>query len=260
MEIEETTQTNLFKPPAADSPAVLALALSVPENVSAAPIATPATSEEELVTCVTISAALADEPADPPTSSKSTGNVRSPRELEYLRWVKVHSSHMAASVGSIPCNPGDLWQCCHNHSSSWWKRAWHLLEEEQQALRDISSSASSGSSLEPAAKEGEDLEAKPKVPPLGFQEIARSLTADEPPEMEIDHPQSGVAQELLVEPTVAMVISATMCKDQTMGAIYLSTVTASMGLMNLEAPSVAVGCKGPATEELTEEDLAESSP
>ena len=70
--------------------------------------------------------------------------------------------------------------------------------------------------------------------------------------MGIDCPQSGVAQELLVEPTVAKVISTTMCEDWTMGAIYLLTVTTSMGLMNLEAPSVAVGHQGPTIEELTE--------
>ena len=167
---------------------------------------------------------------------------------------------MAVSVGSVPCNPEDLWWCHCNHSSSWWKRAWHPLEEEQQALRDISSSTPLGSSQEPAAKEGEDPEAKPRVPPLGFQEIARSLTIDEPPKMEIDCPQSGVAQELLVEPAVAMVISNTMCKVQTMVAIYLSTVTASMGLMNLEAPSVVDGGQGSTIEELIEQDLAEGCP
>ena len=78
--------------------------------------------------------------------------------------------------------------------------------------------------------------------------------------MEIDHPQSGVAEELLVEPAVATVISTTMCKDGTTGAIYMSTVTASMGLMNLEAPSVVVGCQGPTIGKLTEEGLAEGCP
>ena len=124
-------------------------------------------------------------------------------------------------------------------------RAWHLLEEEWQALSCISSSTSLGSSPEP---------------PLEFQEIARSLTTGKSPKMEIEHPQTGVAQELLVELAVATVISTTMCQDQTMGTIYLPTVTTSMVLMNLEAPSVAVGCQGLTIEELTEEDLAESHP
>ena len=204
-EVEETTQPDPIEPSVADSPTVLAIVVCVLENVSGTLIATPATSKEESVTCVTISTTMADEPADPPTPLKTTSDVRSPTESEYLRWVKVHSSCMAASVGSIPCNPGDRWQCHCNCSSSWWKRAWHLLEEEWWALRGISSSASSGSSLELAAWEGDDPKAKPKVLPLGFQEIARSLTADEPPKMEIDHPQSGAAQELPVESTVATV-------------------------------------------------------
>ena len=134
-EVEETTQPNPIEPPVADSPTVLAVVPSIPENMSATLIATPATSEEELVACITISATLADDPANPTTPSNTTGDARNPIEMEYLRWVKVHLSCMVASVGSIPCNPGDLrWHNC-NHSSSQCKRAQHLLEEEQQALR-----------------------------------------------------------------------------------------------------------------------------
>ena len=90
------------------------------------------------------------------------------------------------------------------------------------------------------------------MPPLGFQEMARSLTAGKPPLMEVDCPLTVVSQELSVESTV---ISTTMCQDQTTGAIYLSTVITSMGLMTLEAPSMAVGCQGLTIEELMEEDL-----
>ena len=117
-EVEETTQTNPIKPLVGDSPAVLAIAPSVPENVSAALIATPATSEEELVALVTISTALADESADPPSPSETNGNARGLTEPEYLKWIKVHLSHMVASVRSIPCNPGDLRWCHCNCSSS----------------------------------------------------------------------------------------------------------------------------------------------
>ena len=174
-EVKETTQPNPAKPLLADDPTLLTIAPSGSEK-SATLITTPATSEEELVNLVTTSTALADEPANPPIPLETTGNARSLTELEYPKWIKVHSSHMAASVGSIPCNLGDLRWCHHNHSSSWWKRAWCLLEEEQQALRLPSSSASSWSSPEPAPQEDEDPGAKPKVLPLGFQEIGRSLT------------------------------------------------------------------------------------
>ena len=225
--------------------------------MSAALITTPATSEEKLVTLVTTSTASVDELANPPTALETTGDARSPTEPEYPKWITVHLSHMVASVGSIFCNLGDLRKCCHNHSSSQQKRAWHLLEEEQQALRLPSSSASSGSSPEPAPQEEEDPGAKPKVLPLGFQEIARSLTAGESPKMEVDCPLTRASQELSAESAVTAVFSTTMWQDQTTGAIYLSTVTTSMGLMNLEAPSVAVGHQGSTIEELMEEDLVE---
>ena len=208
VEVEETTQPNPIEPLPADDPAVLTIAPSRSEK-SATLITTPATSEEELVTLVTTSIALAYELADPPTPSETTGDARSPTEVEYLTWIKVHSSCMAASVGSIPCNPGDLRQCHCNHSSSQWKIAWHHLEEEQWALRLPSSSASSGSSLEPAPREEEDLGAKPKVLPLGFQEIARFLTTGKSSKMEDDCPQTGASHELFVEPKVTTEISRT---------------------------------------------------
>ena len=212
-EVEEATQPNPIKPLPSDGLAVLTIAPSVLENMSTALITTPATSEEELVALVTTLAALGNEPANPPTPLETTGDSKSLTEPEYPKWVKVHSSHMAASVGSIPYNPGDLRWCHCNHSSNWWKRAWCLLEQEQQALRGTASSASSGSSLEPTPQEEEDLAAKLKVPPLGFQEITKSLTTGESPEMEVDCPLTGVSQELLVESSVATVISTTMCQD-----------------------------------------------
>ena len=164
---------------------------------------------------------------------------------------------MAASVGSIPSNPGDLGWCHCNHSSSWWKRAWHHLEEEQWALRGTSSSALPGSSPELGPQDEEDLGAKQKVLPPGFQEIAKSLTASKSPEMEVACPLTKASQDLSVGSTVATVTSTTMCQDQTMGTVYLSRVTTSMGLMNLEAPSAMVGHQGLTIEELMEEDLVE---
>ena len=61
----------------------------------------------------------------------------------------------------------------------------------------------------------------------------------------MDAPEVSAGPSPLMEPTVAMVITTSMGKDQRMGAAcVLSTVTASMEIMNLEAPSVAVGCQG----------------
>ena len=78
--------------------------------------------------------------------------------------------------------------------------------------------------------------------------------------MEVDCPLTRASQELLVESTVATVISTTMCQDQTMGTVYLSMVTTYMGVMNLEVPSAVVGHQGPTIEELMEKDLVEGHP
>ena len=72
--------------------------------------------------------------------------------------------------------------------------------------------------------------------------------------MDVDCPLIRASQEMS---TVTTVISTAMCKDQTTGAVYLSMVTTSMGLMNLKAPSAVVGHQGLTIEELMEEDLAE---
>ena len=159
-------------------------------------------------------------------------------------------------MGSLPSILGNLKQCCHNCSSS-QRKSWCCLVEEQLALRGDSSSALPGSSPEPAPQEEEDPGAQPKVLPLEFKEITKSLTKGESPEMEIDCPLTGASPDLSAGSAVATVTSTTMCQDQTM-AVYLSMVTTSMGLMNLEAPSVAVDCWGLTIEEHTEDDLVES--
>ena len=45
-----------------------------------------------------------------------------------------------------------------------------------------------------------------------------------------------------------------------MGAMYVSTMTTSMGLMNLETPLVEVNHQGPILEELTDADMADGHP
>ena len=62
-----------------------------------------------------------------------------------------------------------------------------------------------------------------------------------------------------MEPTIAMVISTSMGRDQRMGAVYVSTVTALMEIMNSEAP-MAVGHQGATVEEMVEEDFTEGCP
>ena len=106
VEVEEATQPDPIEPLLADGPAALTVVPSVSKNMSATLITTPAKSKEKSVALVTTPAVLVDEPANPPTPLKMTGDVRSPTELEYLKWVKVHVSLTVASVGSIPLQPG----------------------------------------------------------------------------------------------------------------------------------------------------------
>ena len=202
---------------------------------------------------------LVEKLAGPPTLASHTVRERQ----EYLQWIQVHSSQKVAAVGSVPYKSGEPWQC-HNHSSKQHKRVQHLLEEEWWDLGDVSSSASSKGSPELAPQDEEGKGANPKGCPLGFQEIAECLTARGTPEGEapvsMDVPEASAAPILLMEPTIAMVISTSMGRDQRMDAVYVSTVTASMEIMNLEAPSIVVGCQGTTVEELAEEDLAEGHP
>ena len=76
----------------------------------------------------------------------------------------------------------------------------------------------------------------------------------------MDSSETSAAPVPQVEPAVAMVVSTTMGQHQIMGAIYVSTVTASIEVMKLEATSLAVGCQGATVVELMEEDLAEGHP
>ena len=104
-----------------------------------------------------------DQLANPPTPASSMGN----EGKEYPKWIKVHSSHKVATVGSILCNPGESWWCC-NHSSRQQKRAYHLLEEEWWDLGDVSGSDPSEGSHEPMPWSKEEKGAEPMEWPLGF--------------------------------------------------------------------------------------------
>ena len=105
----------------------------------------------------------------------------------------------------------------------------------------------------------EDKGAEPKERPLGFQEIARCLTSGGSPEGQMDSPETSVALVPLVEPAVATVVSTTVGQDQIKGSVYVSTITASIEFMKLEAPS-AVGHQGGTIVDLIEEDLVEGQP
>ena len=96
--------------------------------------------------------------------------------------------------------------------------------------------------------------------PLGFRKIAQSLMEDEPPRVRINSPPGLVSQGLLLGSAVATMTSMEEHQDETTGAMYVSTMMTSMGLMNLETPVAAVNHWGPILEELTDADMVEGQP
>ena len=85
------------------------------------------------------------------------------------------------------------------------------------------------------------------------------LTAGEIPEGEVpvsvDVPEAGVVPTPLIQPTITTVISMPVGRDERMGTVYMSTMNASMEIMNLETFLMVVGCQGATLEELAEKDL-----
>ena len=121
--------------------------------------------------------------------------------------------------------------------------------------------ASSNGSPELGPHNEEGKGADPKGCPPGFREIAQCLTAtkEEAP-ASLDVPKAGAASILPIKPTIGTVISTSMGRDQRMGTVYVSTRTTPIGIINLEAPSRAVGHQGATVEELAKEDLVEDHP
>ena len=152
----EDTQPSLTGTPLVDDPTVPSAVPKavIREDLSAAWSASPVRMWEDLVA---LTAAWADQLTNPPTLASSMGN----EWKEYPKWIKVHSSHKAAAVGSIPCNPRESW-CHHGCSSRWQKRTYYLLKEEWWDLGDVSRSNPSEGSPEPILLSKEDKSVEPK--------------------------------------------------------------------------------------------------
>ena len=128
-------------------------------------------------------------------------------------------------------------------SSKWHKGIQWLLDEEWWDIEDVSGSALSRGSLELAPQDEKGEDAKLKVAPAPM-----------------DVPEASTAPIPVTELAIATAISTSMGKDQGMGDACVLAGTALMEILNLEAPSMAVGCWGATVEELVEEDLAEGHP
>ena len=99
-----------------------------------------------------------------------------------------------------------------------------------------------------------------KTPPPGFKEIAESLMGDYPSRTTANIPPVLVSPGLLAGSAVATMMSMEICQDEMTGNIYMSTVTASMGLINLETPLMAVDCEMLTLEDVTDTETVDINP
>ena len=76
----------------------------------------------------------------------------------------------------------------------------------------------------------------------------------------MDAPGVSKAPISLLEPSLRMVISTSVGSCHSTGTIFMSTLTTSVEVMNLEAPSEAEGHQGSKVKELAGEDLAGGCP
>ena len=102
--------------------------------------------------------------------------------------------------------------------------------------------------------------AQPKMPPPDFKEIARSLMGDDPQGQLPTSPEDWHHQAFWFGSSVATMTSTEICQDEMTGNIYMNTVMASMGLLNLETPLVVVDCQMLKLEDVTNTDIADIHP
>ena len=76
--------------------------------------------------------------------------------------------------------------------------------------------------------------------PPGFKEITKSLMGDDPSGTTASSPPVSASPGLLMGSAVATMTSMEICQGEMTGNIYMSTVMAFMGLINLETPLMAV--------------------
>ena len=57
----------------------------------------------------------------------------------------------------------------------------------------------------------------------------------------MDVPETSAAPIPLIEPMITIEVPTSMGQDQKMGTVCVLTMTASMEIMNVEAPSMTVG-------------------
>ena len=83
---------------------------------------------------------------------------------------------------------------------------------------------------------------------------------DDPPGTTTNIPQGLASPGLLAGSAMATMISMEINQDEMTGNIYMNTVMASMGLINLETPLMAVDCQMSTLEDVTDMDTVDIHP
>ena len=96
-----------------------------------------------------------------------------------------------------------------------------------------------------------------KMPPQGFQEIARFLTGDDSLRMTTSIPPEWMPPGLVVGSTVAVMTSRQIHQDKRTGATYMSTMMTSVGLMYLGTPLKAATGQMVIIEDITNANMAD---
>ena len=154
---------------------------------------------------------------------------------------------------------GDLRQH-HQSQSSSQRKAQHCWREEQWDRGPGNSGfASSQGSPVPAHLMEEDphQEELPKMPPPGFQEIARFLIGDDSPRTTTSISLESMPPGCVMGSAVAIMMPMGIHHDKRTGATYMSTVMTLVGLMSLGTPLKAATGHMVIIEDITDANMAD---
>ena len=161
---------------------------------------------------------------------------------DFPGWVEVlHPAQLVTPSGWTPLILGKLRQCCHSQNSG-GRRAQHWQAKEcKRAIEEESDSMSSWGSPMPG----------PEVaPPPCFKEVATCLMRDLPSLAPIEAcPETRPL--IMAGSVVATMYTTQIVQDEATGAMYMDTVTASVGRVALGNPCMVASLQRPTVEDIT---------
>ena len=96
--------------------------------------------------------------------------------------------------------------------------------------------------------------AQKQTPPSGFMAVAKSFRDDKPPQITVEIPQEMAAAGFITGSAMTTMMTTQIHQDKMTSVTYMETMTASMGLLSLGMPLMAVDHQTPTTEDVTDTD------